>query len=479
MTTIQSILEARGPMISSDLARIVSQLEGIPVNTASQRIARDKSLVRVSGFFQSGQSLIFLPEHQQDGDVFKILSEQMSLHGRKYWYALNAIRYNGGTISRHFLEAYSSYPIEPLKSHKPFNEVMQTFVKQDVLVFDRDEYSFSPKLRFSGANKFLSQTLEVIKHTVLENFKTQARNIGLISYDTGELFAEYGKFRWGLKGVCPIIGLRNGEHHGFLLADIILGRPTYKQDVEFFLTKLDQIQSFKNASRIMPYLLVDNLHNSALLALKAKGIVVGFIGELFGGKYAKLLNDLITLLTNAAAGLATNPEKYLELIIELKKYNQGLLNNIKGALFEYVVGHYHIFKGSKIDIGWEIYENDAKHEMDILATYSDKVVIAECKGRRSAVDFEIVDKWITKKIPAFKKWFQKQELYKNKDLEFEFWSSAGFTSTGWERAEQFAASYTKHRVIFLGPNEIKAKTKEMKNKKLQESLDNFFLKSNV
>tara|TARA_R110002124_G_scaffold59522_1_gene164409 strand:- start:253 stop:606 length:354 start_codon:yes stop_codon:yes gene_type:complete len=117
--------------------------------------------------------------------------------------------------------------------------------------------------------------------------------------------------------------------------------------------------------------------------------------------------------------------------------------------------------------------------MDVLAVYSDKVVIAECKGTKSPTEYEKIDVWITKKIPAFKKWFEKQELFRNKSLEFEYWSTSGYEIAAKEALDEFKDSYTKHKVNYFGPLEIRAFATQMKNKKLKESLDNFFLKSKV
>ena len=231
MTIIESILEDNGPMISSDLARKLAAREVIPYNTASQRISREPALEKLEGFFKSNQSLVFLPKQREDGEVLKFLARQMELHGKKYWFTLNAIRYHSGTLSRRFLETYIFYPVEELESHVTFDQVMQKFVKEDILVYGVDDYAFSRRLRYSGLNPFLSHTLETIKLNVLDNFSSQAKNIGLVSYESGELFAQYGKFRWAFKGVCPVRGLKNGKDFGFVLADILLGRPTRKRDV--------------------------------------------------------------------------------------------------------------------------------------------------------------------------------------------------------------------------------------------------------
>lgn len=479
MTSINAILEENGPMISSELARRLSKVEDISINTASQRISRELTLERLEGFFKSNQSVLFLPGQRDEGEVLKFISQEMWNNGKKYWFTLNAVKYNAGVISRKFLETYSSYPIDPVKSHLTFDEVMQNFVKEKVLVFDRDIYSLSPRLFYKGTNSFLSQTLESIKLNVLDNFMELARNIGWVSYDSSELFSTYGNFKWAFKGVSPVRGLRSGKDFGFVVGDILLGRPTYKRDVEFFIRKLQAVQSFRNAPRVMPVMLVDNLDKDAFMFLKEHGVIIGFIKELFGDKYATTLNDLITILTNAAASLSKNPNKYLELIAELRKYNEGLLRNIKGALFEYVAGHYFIEKNASIQMGWKIYENGAKHEIDVLATFSDRIIIAECKGRIAPTSIDDINKFIVDKIPAFRVYIGKNDIYRNKQVEFEYWSSAGYTEDALVKIAELENGYVRNVLRFLGPKEIMGRAKEIKSKKLQNELSTFFFKSSV
>lgn len=181
-------------------------------------------------------------------------------------------------------------------------------------------------------------------------------------------------------------------------------------------------------------------------------------------------------MTNAGASLKKTPEKYLDLINELKKYNEGLANNIRGTLFEYMVGHIHSVNCQSVDIGREIIENKARHEMDIQATYSDKVVIAECKAKKSMVDLKTINNWIEIKIPAFKNWFDKQETFKKKKLEFEIWSTNGFTDDSLARLERFSESAKVFKVSYFQSKEIRDKAILMDNKKLKEALDNYFLK---
>ncbi|WP_158825687.1 hypothetical protein [Mucilaginibacter lacusdianchii] len=481
MTTIERLLKIKGPLISSELAQLLAKSGDMSINTASQNISRAKEVLRIKGFFKSNQSLIYLQEHADEDLVYPILAKLMYEHGLKYWYTLNALQLHQGIISQQYLTSYTNYPVIPLKGHLPFKIVMQKFVSQNIVIFNGDDYILSPKLQAGPRNGMMNKALETVKAYVLDSFHSITKNTGLISYNSGELFAEYGKFNWCFKGLSPVIGLRNNENNfGYLLADILLGVPIYKQDVLFFIAKLEHIKSFKKAPRLLPFLIVDDMDKEALELLKQKGIIVGFIGELFGAKYAETLKELLTILNNAAASLKADPEKYLDLIKQLKVYNEGLLGNIRGTLFEYAVGHIHVIDCQNMEIGREILdESGTKHEMDVLAVYSDRIVIAECKGKKSQVEEDDVEDWLKRAIPAFRAWVEKQEIYKKKRLEFEYWSTGGFDADATDVLDDAVSTYRKNKISYFGPKEIRQKVKDMGNKKLKEALDNYFLKPAV
>jgi hypothetical protein len=479
MTTIETILFKHGPLMSSELAKKLEIRESIPMNTASQKVSRSKKIEKIKGFYTSNQSFCYLKEHENNGVFYDRFIKSLFDNGKKYWYCLNALRLHGGTLSKEFLECYTNYPVLALKGHIPFGKVLQKFVEQGILIYNDSYYSIAPKFNLNRNTTVANKTIELIKKDTLSSFKSMVRNTGMISYNTGEFFAEYGKFRWSFKGVSTITGLFQNEKPGFLLADILLGTSIYKNDVNFFIEKIKHIQSFKNAPRLIPFLIVDDLDKDALSLLKQKGIIIGFIGELFGQKYAETLKELVTILTNAGASLKKNPDKYLDLIKQLKKYNEGLVNNIRGALFEYMVGHIHSVDCQSLDLGIEIFENSARHEMDIRAIYSDRIVIAECKATKSMIDLDVIEKWINIKIPAFKIWFDKQETYKKKRLEFEFWSTGGFTDDAFSKLNGFSESAQKFKVSYYQASEMREIARSMDNKKLKEALDNYFLKIDV
>lgn len=297
MTAIEQILIERGPLMSGVLAKQLSASLSIPENTASQRISRSQEVVKIKGFFSSQQSFCYLESHKKSRNLYDDLSKAMFDHGRKYWYCLNAIRLNNGMIPRTELECYTNYPIERLKGHKPFSDIISEFINAKIITYDGDCYYLAPGFTDNSLNTIKSRAVSQIQRTVLHDFTQVIRNIGLVSFNSAELFAEYGKFRWGIKGVSYVTGLKTGGSPGFVIGDILIGNPFYYKDVEFFVRKVEHILSFAKAPRLMPFLLVDNMDADALNELKKKGIIVGFIGELFGKKYADALNELIVLLS--------------------------------------------------------------------------------------------------------------------------------------------------------------------------------------
>lgn len=477
MTTIENILRNKGPLLSGKLAEYLAKAEKIAVNTASQKISRTKNLRKIKGFFSSNQSLCFLEHQYEDDQLFSVFTKALYESGRKYWYCINALKIHGGIINKRYLECYTNYPIKPLIKHLPFKQVLKKFVDQGILIFiGNEEYHFSPKFSSLSTTSISNRTIEVIKDDILSHFHKIMKNTGLISFNKGEVFAEYAKFRWGFKGPSYVRGLVENGKSGYILADILFGREFYKEDIMFFIEKLNHIQSFKNAPRIIPYLIVDNLHPEALAELKKKGIVIGFISEMFGEKYAQALNELVAILNNAGANLKSHPNKYLQLIDELKVFNETLIYNIRGTLFEYFVGHIHIKNCQSIDLGREIIENNGRHEIDVFAIYSDKVVFVECKATNSKIDEDKIWKWTSNKIPAFKNWLLKQETLKNHSVHFEYWATGGFTESAKEILDNLSESTNKFKVKYFEPDTIRELTIQMKNKKLKEALDNYFIK---
>jgi hypothetical protein len=471
--TITDLLEIHGPISSGDLSKHLARALDISVNAASRQIGRCLEIERMGGFLKSSQSICYLPKHREQV-LAERLSDILKVSGKKYWFTLNSISKHNGILSRQYLECYTNYPILPLKGHIPFSAVMEKFVKSNILVVQDDIFMLSPKLRPQGVNTVYHHAVDMVKDQVLQDFRSLARNIGLISYDSGQLSGEFGKFRWAFKAVSAVRGLRAKGAFGFLVADILLGTAVYKEDVEFLVQKVTTVERFTNAPRLFPMLLIDDLDVNALKYLKSHGIVIGFIRELFGEKYAHTVRDLLQILNNAAASLIANPDRYLDLIKQLKKYNEGLAKNMKGSLFEYMIAHLHRENCQNIELGRQVIFKNRRYDIDVLAVYSSKIVVAECKATKQPIDESEIRKWINERLHIFKGWIESQEIYREKEVVFEYWSIGGFTEQAVEIISLSQKKIKSFQIAVFDQSTIRQIVINRKNKKMKEALDEYF-----
>lgn len=477
MTDIESILYNSGPLMSADLAARLSKKNGISVNTASQQIARNKNIQKIKGFFASSQSLCYLDNHKKKYDLYKVLSAAMFKHGKKYWYCLNALKIDSGFVRRDFLECYTNYPIKRLTGHHSFEKVLGLFVKNKILSHQsNEEYYLNPVFSGDTVNVPKSKTIDFIKRNVLDNFISVIQNTGMVSFNTAETFGEFGKFRWGIKGVSYISGLTDGSKPGFLIGDILLGNAFYEKDIDFFIKKLETIQSFKGRSRLFPCLLIDNLDPEALKKLKQRGVVIFFIKEIFGEKYDETLRELFSLLNNIGASVKGSPKKLDKLITELEKYNLTVANGIKGTLFEYFVAHIVQRDFPNINVGRIVFGEDEKHEIDIIAYNGSTVVVIECKSSRSKVISSDVRKWMRKVIPVVREYIKSQELLNSKNITFEYWAMGEYDNEARKLIESQKATAKSGIYNFYNASDIESIIKDRKDKHLSNTFSNFFAK---
>jgi len=138
MTSIEKIVQKHGPLLSADLVNQLMKAEKISKDAATQRVRRAREIKKIKGFFKSRQSFCYLDSQLEEDAVYDKFQKALYHHGKKYWYCLNAIRMQGGTVSRKYLECYTKYPVKPLASHRPFEEVMRNFVSESILIFNED-----------------------------------------------------------------------------------------------------------------------------------------------------------------------------------------------------------------------------------------------------------------------------------------------------------------------------------------------------
>ncbi|WP_428746133.1 hypothetical protein, partial [Sulfurimonas sp.] len=302
-----------------------------------------------------------------------------------------------------------------------------------------------------------------------------------VSFSSAKYYSEFGKYQFNFVapsyiGTLPRITTTKMVP-GFVVADFLIYNTINEQQIEFLLNKVSALKSQKNIANFIPFLIVDSMDTKALNKLKSKGIVVGFVHELFDSKYKDLLHSLVNLVTNAGAILKNNPDEYLNIVSNLNKLVEGKTNNLRGDLFELAVGYYQGRVCKSIDIGKSILTQEGQQrEIDVFGITNEKIFICECKGYKHKVTKEEIEKWLGKNIPIIRKWLLAQEAYSDKSLVFEYWSTGGFSDDALSTLNDRKSNTTKYSIEYYDLDQIIKKSKKAKSKKFTEIIRDYYVK---
>lgn len=483
MTIIEALLKDNGPGLSGEVAKALEKARGIsPQNSRKQLSRYVYPVKRISGFFINNQSYFYLPEHVEDGSFMRGLGEALKTSAKRLYVLIKALEYNKGYLHKDQIAAYCFSPIENLKGHRRFDTLIREALRHSLIVTDGEYYILNSDFYPSKAIDFkYHKAISIARDFLISQFSDWARKIGLVSFDSGEVFREFSKFSWAFTGPSYVgtlpIQTVQGIKPAFVLADFVIGNKISDEHVHFFIEKLKIVKSLAGHSRILPFLIVDVIPNETLQLLKRHGVIVGFVHQMFGQGYIDLIQALINTVINASAILKARPDDFLVLMEKIKVLTEGKTNNLRGDVFELAVGYYHAKESRNFDISKKIYWESRPYELDVFAVYEDKVVVAECKGTKAPIEVDVIDKWL-EKIVDVRKWISQQEAYEGKKHQFEFWSTGGFDTEALDKINIVSAA-KKYNNLFFDSDAILENAKSMKSKKFAEIVKEYFLKQPV
>lgn len=475
---IEHFLEKQGPQLSTSLINFLVSNYSIPGDTARKRLSRLKfPITKIKGLFSGNQAFYHLQHQYKKPEFYDALIAAFDSSGKQYYAIVQAIEFHYGYIKKEQIAAYSASPVDKLRGHKKIDNIINKLIELGVLYEESDYYKLNPFISIKeNFNHF--KAVETAKNFVLIQFNDWARNIGLVSYNTGTFYSQFGKFAWSFVSPSYVTTLTRFNNsnivQGFVIADILIGNRIDLKTIQFFIQKIDVVKTLRGLSNFLPFLIIDEIEIETLKYLKGKGIILGFVDQLFGSEYKELLKSLINTVTNAGAILKKNPQAYLNLIEKLDKLVGGKTNNLRGDLFELAVGYYHSNFCQSLDIGKLINYEGQIREIDVFATYADKLVVAECKGYKNRIGKSQLEDWISNKILIIRKWILQQNLYSNKKIVFEFWSSGGFTDDAKEFIKNIKTR--KYELVFIDEKGLIEKSRDIPSKKFKDILRQYYLK---
>lgn len=480
MTSIETILRNKGPLLSGELAELLAKESNANKEAIRKRLSRAKfPVTRIRGFFVDNQSMFYLQEQYNKEIFFDGLLKAFKKGAKRFYAVIKAIEYHYGYIKTQHLPCYTFSPTQNLVGHKRISKILDELIGLKVIAFEGDSYKLHPYLLETSNPSYKEyKAIETAKNFVLTQFLSWTRSIGLTSYNTGSFYSEFAKFQWSFTSPSYINSLTSSVEGkitpAFILADVLIGREAEEENVNFFIEKIKILNAQKNLSKFIPFLIVDSVSTNAFQLLKKNGIVIGFVNKLFGYEYSDLLKALINTITNAGAILKKNPEVYLDLITKLNKLVDGKTNNLRGDLFELAVGFYHSRLCRSLDIGKQINFEGNRKEMDVFAVYTDEIKVAECKGYKNKVSKDEIEVWLSEKISIVRKWIIDQHAYDNKNITFEFWSTGGYEDDALEKLKYSKTTTKKYKIEYYDQPQIIEKAKEVKSQRFNDILKQYY-----
>ncbi len=487
MQDFQRILKKHGPMLSGRLGEELANKEGISLVAARQRLCRTSppTIRKIALGFKNNQSFVYLQEHFNSSSYWNAMQRTLKKSSKAYYALLNSCVFHFGFAKKSQLAAYGFSPVKNLTRHLRYSSIIGDLQTNSLIgEFDDETFEINDKLCMQK-NYRQFKAIEIAKTHIMKNFHDWVRNLNLASYKTGKYLAklaEFGKFQWAFTSPSYLTGLkkwRSGDKTplpGFIVADILIGQQVKEIDADFFLQKIDILQKQTNARPFIPFLICDNVEEATFKRLKSRGVAIGRVKELFGTSYAQALELLIKTVANATEIVKTNPDQFIELCDKIATLDDTF-KNMKGDLFEFVVGYFYSRGSQGFEIGKVILEREKneKREIDVFVKERDLLRVVECKAYNSPVGEEEVRKWLTRKIPVIRKWVLSQDEYKKMDLVFELWCTSDLEQDALELLKRHIRSRRRYKIKYLNQSAITKKFRSIRDKKSRDLLMRYFI----
>ena len=198
-------------------------------------------------------------------------------------------------------------------------------------------------------------------------------------------------------------------------------------------TLLRIIRNNKKNRPFIAFLIAKRFVKDAFNLGRKEGLIFTTPENLFGKGVSDGLNNVFELFSTDFVGQDNLPDRIEEIFKKLESF-KSIIGNLRGKLFEMIVGDSINRSGHTVDIGLNITDpkSQNKAEIDVIAESGNhkKVTVYECKGNLE--DYEIgeteVKKWITKSIPRINNWLNRNpgRYVQAKQKKYEIWTTGKF-----------------------------------------------------
>jgi len=450
---IADILKREGPMLSSDLSKLLEQRYGLNPTAARKRVERGCDGVNKLSqiVFPHRARFVYLEQSYGSQYFFHNLMAALKKTRSAYYLALRALELRDNVMPRaHFLIACGA-PVAQ-KKHISAESLLERLIKAalvkeidlpggqiSVMRCDIEQVSDLPSMWGKMKSRLIAEKITLLA------VKDWARNLGMVSYESVETREDEGRntlpkvgtFNWDLAGPSYLHPMRTYSSTtlkpGFLVCDIALNGWISPDDIGAFLHKCTTLRSLPKVGKCLQIFVAEAYQAEAFALLKGEGVIPATTESLFGHDVASALKNLCNVL-NDTAKLTESPAALDKIFNDLSRI-EGASYSLRGSLFEFAVAQISrsTFAGYDQEMNRIVKDPMGKQaEIDVLAVRKNhEVIFIECKGIHpaSTLDDAEVIKWLDKRIPILRGAAKNHSDWTALTQRYELWTSGRFSET--------------------------------------------------
>lgn len=490
--TIIALLRRHGPGLTSTFS-LKLQESGLSAAAARQRLSRlPEEVLTLYGLpFPKRTRFIYLEGQFGTPAYWDALIAAVEQSSPAHAAALAGLQSRGGIVPRAHFDIASGAPLR--QKRQVSSETVLKRLESVRLVRAIDVEPFGPCVSLASNGELIPVSLHEMRARIateavlLDSIKTWAGRMNLASPNTTKVretgvIPQFSTCCFDLCGPCYLRPIRRKKEKvvnpAFLVADVIAGTELSERHVLSFLRKCRLLGALRGLSPFLPMLIADGFSTEALSACRKEGIIATTPATLFGKDAARALKDLFETLANAASVAATDPDRIEKLFSQLSKV-EGAAGNLRGALFELIVGHMvRAIEGGSIDIGTVIFDKmtSDRAEVDVLLVKEKRITAYECRGYQptTQIDFAEVEEWLKKRVPIINKGLRQRESLSDSSIDFELWTCGTFTPEALSALEAAKEKTTKYEIGWRDGTAVREYAKQLKAIGIRKILDEHY-----
>lgn len=490
MTSILQFLTDNGPSRSS---LIVEELvkAGVKPEAARQRVARVVKPVRrfPVPMLPKREAFLYL-EKDRNGDRFwQNFMRDLRATKSVYAAAIDGMIARGGLIRADQFPAISGATTIPQKGQLTVEVVKQRLLKANFMNEINNEedgqcFSLAPSLA-SGSIAGM-RACNLAERIILDGMREWSRKIGLASYNSVRIRGDadlkpIGPFAFDFAGPSYLLPLQGSNTKpGFIVADVFAeGRLTVNQ-IQFFIRKARVLKSTLKNTGVLSIIVGESFTGEAMTEGHAAGIMLATPKDLFGKRVGEAITSLCEVLSNAAKYASSNPERLTKMLDSLFDI-EGRSNNLRGVLFELVVGY--LARRNAVSLDMNVTARDpntgktAEIDVQTITNQTSSVLAIECKGKQPGGSLSLaeVETWL-QKIAIIRNYYGVHHSLYGASQQFEIWTSGTIDADALALLEEEKKKRTKALIDWKDGNAVLEIAKAGKEKGIADSLNQHFFK---